>query len=83
MEKEPSSPYDKLIDGKFDYVSKNNYVGYNQTLDSIPDDPSSLDATLAELKKAYRTNGTRSIEFRIQQLKNLRNGLEEMKDELC
>ena len=36
-----------------------------------------------EIKKAYRTNGTRSIEFRIQQLKNLRNGLEEMKDELC
>jgi hypothetical protein len=29
MEKEASSPYDKLIDGKFDYISKNNYVGYN------------------------------------------------------
>ena len=64
MEDAPSV-YDTLIDGKFDYVSKNNYVGYNETLDKIPDDPSSLDSTLAELKKAYRTNRTRSADFRI------------------
>lgn len=47
------------------------------------DDPSNLDQMLVDLKKSFRTNVTRDIQHRIQALKNLSRGFEEMKDELC
>jgi aldehyde dehydrogenase (NAD+) len=75
--------YEPLLDGTFDYVTKNGYVEYNKTLESISDDPSTLDQDLAELKLAYRTRVTREYEFRVAQLLSLQRGLEENKEELC
>ena len=71
-----------MVDGRFNYVRKNDYEGYNSTLASIPDDASGLDGILADLKTSFKTNKTRDIDFRIQQLRNLQQGLEDMKDEL-
>ena len=70
-------------DGKFDYVRKNNFTGYNETLSSIPDDDSGLDQILVDLKAGFNTQKTRDVNFRIAQLKSLQQGLTEMKDELC
>lgn len=55
-----------MVDGRFNYVRKNNYEGYNTTLASIPDDASGLDGIFADLKASFRTNKTRDIDFRIQ-----------------
>ena len=71
-----------MVDGRFNYVKKNNYEGYNETLASIPDDPSGLDGILADLKTSFKTHQTRDIDFRIQQLRALQQGLTDMADEL-
>lgn len=38
---------------------------------------------LAELKETFGTMKTFDYKFRIEQLKNLLRGIEEMKDEIC
>lgn len=60
-----------MKDGLFDYVSKNNYKGYNETFDTIPDDAEGLDQILVDLRAGFKTQKTRDVEFRISQLKNL------------
>ena len=70
-------------DGVFDYVAKYDYKAYNEALANIPDDPSTLDQIHKDLKAAFKTGATRSIDFRINQLKSLRQGLHDMKVEIC
>lgn len=72
-----------MKEGKFDYVRKNNYEGYNETFETIPDNADGLDQILVDLRAGFKTQKTRDVEFRISQLKNLQQGLTDMKDELC
>ena len=75
---------DKFIkNGVCDFVSKFKYDEYQQVLDQIPDDPNQLDKMHQDLKQAFKTGRTLDIEFRIQQLRSMQTGLEEMKDEIC
>jgi hypothetical protein len=55
-----------MVDGRFNYVKKNDYEGYAATLGSIPDDASGLDGILADLKTSFKTHKTRDIDFRIR-----------------
>ena len=55
-----------MVDGRFNYVVKNDYEGYNATLESIPDDASGLEDIFADLKTGFKTHKTRDIDFRIR-----------------
>ena len=72
-----------MQNGVCDFVSKYNYTQYNQALSTIPDDASNLDQILNDLKEAFKSGKTRDYQFKLQQLRSLSNGLEEMKEELC
>ena len=74
---------DHMKNGVCDYVSKYNYTAYNKALSAIPDDPSQLEEMHKDLKLAFKTGKTRHIDWRINQLKSLKKGLEEMKMEIC
>lgn len=74
---------DELTYQPFDYVLRYGYDKNANKFESISDDPSQVDQTLGELRKAFGTRKTKSKEFRIRQLRNLLKGVEAMKDEIC
>ena len=67
----------------FDFATKNNYAEYNQTLQSIPDDPAGLPQILKDLKAAHSRGATDDCQYRVQQLQSLKKGIEDMGQELC
>lgn len=44
----------------------------------ISDDPEQIDIAFAKVSKSFKSGKTRDYKFRLQQLKNLRSGLEVM-----
>lgn len=44
-----------MKEGKFDYVRKNNYEGYNETFEKIPDNADGLDQILVDLRAGFKT----------------------------
>jgi len=65
----------------FDYKSK--YAAYNKALDDLPDNPRQLSGLLEYMNQNFKNGETHQYAFRVQTLKNLLKGLDEMKDELC
>mmetsp|Transcript_4428 Transcript_4428/g.7539 ORF Transcript_4428/g.7539 Transcript_4428/m.7539 type:complete len:389 (-) Transcript_4428:471-1637(-) len=62
---------------------KDSYAEYNRMLETITDDPSGLQDKLDTLRREFRKFGDNGYEYRIRQLRALKKGLTDMKDELC
>ena len=59
-----------LTKATFDHTK--DYDEYNRKYDAMPDDDSEIPALLQDLKKQHRTGVTRDLDFRISQLKKLK-----------
>ena len=54
----------------------------NPELEEIPDDPSTLQKQLDEMKKNFQTHQTKDIAFRKRALKSLLEGYNSMQEEI-